>query len=177
MALEAADRSSASLEAIALNTLRGWESNDPPSFKYASGGGVHEPLGGAGAGIHQTLEPQPPMTNAEHRKWILGLVEELDDGGSSQGSAGSSGTVGKASPPLAELERQVITHFGLHPELGRQYTHADREAHCLICFRKAFRTVGDVYMHAAETRKQRQAHRVVAAVIRWLHGGREPPRR
>ena len=120
-------------------------------------------------------DPQPHMSNRAHRKWILDLLEELDvdDGHESDYDSDSSGD---SPDPKIEVERRVIRHFSEHPELCRQFQHPAHNVPCLLCDCKPFKSVGDVYMHAAKTRTKPTAHRGLAAAIRWLHGGKEPPR-
>ena len=121
--------------------------------------------------------PQPYMSNRAHRKWILDLLEEMDvDDEHNNDSDYGSDSDDESPDPTVEVERRITHHFTEHPELCRQYRHPTQNVPCLLCDCKPFRTVGDVYMHAAKTRTKPIAHRGLAAAIRWLHGGKEPPR-
>lgn len=121
--------------------------------------------------------PQPHMSNRAHRKWILDLLEELDvDDNHEDDSDYGSESDDDPDDPTAEVERRMTQHFREHPELCRQYRHPSQNVPCILCDCKPFRSVGDVYMHAAKTRTKPTAHRGLAAAISWLHDGKEPPR-
>lgn len=122
-------------------------------------------------------DPQPPMSNRAHRKWILDLMEELDvDDDHEHDLDYASDSSGDSPDPTSEVERRMTRHFSEHPELSRQFKHPNQNVPCILCDCKPFKSVGDVYMHAAKTRTKPTAHRGLAAAIRWLHGGKEPPR-
>lgn len=122
-------------------------------------------------------DPKPSMSNHAHRKWILDLMEEMDvDDDHEHDSNYASDSSGESPDPVLEVERQITNHFSVHPELCRQFKHPAQNVPCIFCDCKPFKSVGDVYMHAVKTRTKPTAHRGLAAAIRWLHGGKEPPR-
>lgn len=121
-------------------------------------------------------DPEPPMSNRAHRKWIYDLMEELDVDDDHDHDDYASDSDGDSPDPTPEAERRITQHFTVHPELWRQFTHPAQNVPCILCDCKPFRSVADVYMHAAKTRTKPTPHRGFAAAIRWLHGGKEPPR-
>lgn len=107
----------------------------------------------------------------------MDLMEEMDvDDDNGDDSDYASDSSGDLPDPTSEVERRITRHFSEHPELCRQFKHPVQNVPCILCDCKPFKCVGDVYMHAAKTRTKPTAHRGFAAAIRWLHGGKEPPR-
>lgn len=127
--------------------------------------------------LHWEVWPRASMSKLAQCKWMLDLMEELDIDDDNDNDLDYSSTLGGELPdPTLKVEWQLIVHFSVHPKLCQQFKHPTHNVHCILCDYKPFKSIGDMYMHVAKTHIKPSAHQGLAIAIKWLHGGRDPPR-
>ena len=74
---------------------------------------------------------------------------------------------------------ETIKYFDANPDLVTHYSNPQAEnVKCVCCNKMLGQTVFDVYQHCGTERKQHVLmHRGVAAAIKKIYGGEDPPRR
>jgi hypothetical protein len=75
------------------------------------------------------------MSNRAHIKWIFNLLKELKDDDDHKHDS---------HDPTFEVERQLMAHFSVHPQLNGQFKHPTHNMPCILCDCKPFKLVGDV---------------------------------
>ena len=74
---------------------------------------------------------------------------------------------------------ETLKYLNANPDLDARYSNPDANVKgCLCCNKMLAKSVFDVYQHCATYRnKNSLMHKGVAAAIKSLYGGQDPPRR
>ena len=121
--------------------------------------------------------PQPHMPNRAHREWILDLPEELDvDDGHEHDSDYEYDSSGDSPDPTIEVERRIVRHFSEHLKLCKQFKHPSQKCALYPLWLQVIQ-IGGRCLHARREDPHKPTTQCgLAGAIRWLHGGKEPPR-